>query len=401
MSAPRLRGEAERCRLCRAPLGTRGLPRTLSRVTSCTQDPVPGQTLCLGSLLWVWRAAAPCWGLLRPACALSAAAPSAPRPRCSRCRWGPRGLPGQPPALTPHLPPGDPAAEEWSQWSVCSLTCGQGSQVRTRSCVSSPYGTLCSGLLRETRTCNNTATCPGTGGHGGGFQGRDGGGGHVGTCACVGVSRWRGKWGCLGARREGGFMRWGQQEPSSSPPILSPPLLWQPSGVRGGRHLQDVPPCPAYLALLLFILIPRGCREPRGFPGEVWSWGRGRGWACAVGLGPGGLVRGRRWPSCSSTVLSRGASRMDACDAGDGHQQCPACLSVCPQRGPCVLCGTAGTGGTSGCSRAAPSRRCWGALHPITRGCSPRCGAAGAISARRASFRTPGNPECFPSELSL
>uniref|UniRef100_A0A8C5IV06 Adhesion G protein-coupled receptor B2 n=1 Tax=Junco hyemalis TaxID=40217 RepID=A0A8C5IV06_JUNHY len=58
---------------------------------------------------------------------------------------------------------GDPAAEEWSQWSVCSLTCGQGSQVRTRSCVSSPYGTLCSGLLRETRTCNNTATCPGTG----------------------------------------------------------------------------------------------------------------------------------------------------------------------------------------------------------------------------------------------
>ncbi|XP_053345994.1 adhesion G protein-coupled receptor B2 isoform X8 [Clarias gariepinus] len=58
---------------------------------------------------------------------------------------------------------GDPAAEEWSQWSVCSLTCGQGWQVRTRSCVSSPYGTLCSGPLRETRLCNNTATCPGGG----------------------------------------------------------------------------------------------------------------------------------------------------------------------------------------------------------------------------------------------
>uniref|UniRef100_A0A3P8WBR7 Adhesion G protein-coupled receptor B2 n=1 Tax=Cynoglossus semilaevis TaxID=244447 RepID=A0A3P8WBR7_CYNSE len=55
---------------------------------------------------------------------------------------------------------GDPAAEEWSQWSVCSLTCGQGWQVRTRSCVSSPYGTLCSGALRETRMCNNTAACP-------------------------------------------------------------------------------------------------------------------------------------------------------------------------------------------------------------------------------------------------
>ncbi|XP_061521672.1 adhesion G protein-coupled receptor B2 isoform X3 [Phycodurus eques] len=57
--------------------------------------------------------------------------------------------------------PGDPAAEEWSQWSVCSLTCGHGWQVRTRSCVSSPYGTLCSGALRETRMCNNTASCPG------------------------------------------------------------------------------------------------------------------------------------------------------------------------------------------------------------------------------------------------
>ncbi|XP_054026427.1 adhesion G protein-coupled receptor B2 isoform X3 [Dryobates pubescens] len=64
------------------------------------------------------------------------------------------------PGLDASPVPGDPAAEEWSQWSVCSLTCGQGSQVRTRSCVSSPYGTLCSGLLRETRTCNNTATCP-------------------------------------------------------------------------------------------------------------------------------------------------------------------------------------------------------------------------------------------------
>ncbi|XP_035284015.1 adhesion G protein-coupled receptor B2-like isoform X3 [Anguilla anguilla] len=55
---------------------------------------------------------------------------------------------------------GDPAAEEWSQWSMCSLTCGQGLQVRTRSCVASPYGTLCSGPLRESRVCNNTVTCP-------------------------------------------------------------------------------------------------------------------------------------------------------------------------------------------------------------------------------------------------
>ncbi|XP_033950951.1 adhesion G protein-coupled receptor B2 isoform X7 [Pseudochaenichthys georgianus] len=67
---------------------------------------------------------------------------------------------------------GDPAAEEWSQWSVCSLTCGQGWQVRTRSCVSSPYGTLCSGALRETRMCNNTASCPGDPGISGSVEGQ-------------------------------------------------------------------------------------------------------------------------------------------------------------------------------------------------------------------------------------
>uniref|UniRef100_A0A3P9ML47 Adhesion G protein-coupled receptor B3 n=1 Tax=Oryzias latipes TaxID=8090 RepID=A0A3P9ML47_ORYLA len=54
---------------------------------------------------------------------------------------------------------GETGAEEWSQWSSCSVTCGQGSQVRTRTCVS-PYGTHCSGPLRESRVCNNTAPCP-------------------------------------------------------------------------------------------------------------------------------------------------------------------------------------------------------------------------------------------------
>uniref|UniRef100_A0A673I7R4 Adhesion G protein-coupled receptor B N-terminal domain-containing protein n=1 Tax=Sinocyclocheilus rhinocerous TaxID=307959 RepID=A0A673I7R4_9TELE len=58
-------------------------------------------------------------------------------------------------------PTGDPGAEEWSQWSSCSVTCGQGSQVRTRTCVS-PYGSHCSGPLRESRVCNNTAPCPGS-----------------------------------------------------------------------------------------------------------------------------------------------------------------------------------------------------------------------------------------------
>ncbi|XP_056292077.1 adhesion G protein-coupled receptor B3 isoform X2 [Pseudoliparis swirei] len=54
---------------------------------------------------------------------------------------------------------GESGPEEWSQWSSCSVTCGQGSQVRTRTCVS-PYGTHCIGPLRESRVCNNTALCP-------------------------------------------------------------------------------------------------------------------------------------------------------------------------------------------------------------------------------------------------
>lgn len=138
----------------------------------------------------------PWWGLLHPACIPGVltvpvgAANLQPHPHLQpRPHPHPQGvhtaLPGLSPSLTPRLPPGDPAAEEWSQWSVCSLTCGQGSQVRTRSCVSSPYGTLCSGLLRETRTCNNTATCPGMGRGGmGGHQGR----GTAVLCVC-------GKWG--------------------------------------------------------------------------------------------------------------------------------------------------------------------------------------------------------------
>ncbi|XP_069477830.1 adhesion G protein-coupled receptor B1 isoform X4 [Ambystoma mexicanum] len=55
---------------------------------------------------------------------------------------------------------GDPAAEEWSPWSVCSTTCGEGLQTRTRFCVSSSYSTQCSGPLREQRQCSNSAFCP-------------------------------------------------------------------------------------------------------------------------------------------------------------------------------------------------------------------------------------------------
>uniref|UniRef100_A0A803KJE8 Ankyrin repeat domain-containing protein 37 n=1 Tax=Xenopus tropicalis TaxID=8364 RepID=A0A803KJE8_XENTR len=55
---------------------------------------------------------------------------------------------------------GDPAAEEWSPWSVCSATCGEGLKSRTRFCVSSSYSTHCSGPLKEHKQCNNSAVCP-------------------------------------------------------------------------------------------------------------------------------------------------------------------------------------------------------------------------------------------------
>uniref|UniRef100_A0A8C9Z4H1 Adhesion G protein-coupled receptor B3 n=1 Tax=Sander lucioperca TaxID=283035 RepID=A0A8C9Z4H1_SANLU len=64
-----------------------------------------------------------------------------------------------PKEVSPFSHTGESGAEEWSQWSSCSVTCGQGSQVRTRTCVT-PYGTHCSGPLRESRVCNNTAPCP-------------------------------------------------------------------------------------------------------------------------------------------------------------------------------------------------------------------------------------------------
>lgn len=70
-------------------------------------------------------------------------------------------LPLPHPLLIPSCPVDSASGEEWSSWSVCSATCGEGWQSRTRFCVSSSYSTQCSGPLREQRPCNNSAVCAG------------------------------------------------------------------------------------------------------------------------------------------------------------------------------------------------------------------------------------------------
>ncbi|KAK5883478.1 hypothetical protein CesoFtcFv8_000271 [Champsocephalus esox] len=54
----------------------------------------------------------------------------------------------------------DSKTDEWSPWSTCSITCGEGWQSRTRVCATTPFTTQCTGPLRENRPCNNTAVCP-------------------------------------------------------------------------------------------------------------------------------------------------------------------------------------------------------------------------------------------------
>uniref|UniRef100_A0A672FSG5 Adhesion G protein-coupled receptor B1b n=1 Tax=Salarias fasciatus TaxID=181472 RepID=A0A672FSG5_SALFA len=54
----------------------------------------------------------------------------------------------------------DAKINEWTPWSTCSVTCGEGWQGRTRVCATSSFSTQCTGPLRENRPCNNTAVCP-------------------------------------------------------------------------------------------------------------------------------------------------------------------------------------------------------------------------------------------------
>ncbi|XP_015775790.1 PREDICTED: mucin-like protein [Acropora digitifera] len=54
----------------------------------------------------------------------------------------------------------------WSAWGDCSLTCGNGSQTRMRTCTNPPPsagGAACSGISSQSQSCN-TEQCPVDGG---------------------------------------------------------------------------------------------------------------------------------------------------------------------------------------------------------------------------------------------
>ena len=59
----------------------------------------------------------------------------------------------------------DGAWSEWGNWGSCPVTCGAGSQQRTRTCVypvlTAPHGAACFGNRREEKGCNSIS-CPGT-----------------------------------------------------------------------------------------------------------------------------------------------------------------------------------------------------------------------------------------------
>ena len=51
---------------------------------------------------------------------------------------------------------------DWSSWGPCSVTCGNGTSQRNRTCVEPQYGGLeCTGHLEESKWCKDRE-CPGT-----------------------------------------------------------------------------------------------------------------------------------------------------------------------------------------------------------------------------------------------
>ncbi|XP_052284771.1 SCO-spondin-like isoform X2 [Dreissena polymorpha] len=64
---------------------------------------------------------------------------------------------------SPSYCPRDGIWTSWNEWSVCSTTCGTGSITRRRKCVNpvpaAPFGKDCEGLVNETKACTNTTDC--------------------------------------------------------------------------------------------------------------------------------------------------------------------------------------------------------------------------------------------------
>ena len=52
----------------------------------------------------------------------------------------------------------------WGNWNKCGVTCGGGTQTRSRSCTNPPAvhgGKPCVGLKKMTQDCNKDVFCPG------------------------------------------------------------------------------------------------------------------------------------------------------------------------------------------------------------------------------------------------
>ena len=52
----------------------------------------------------------------------------------------------------------------WGDWGKCSVTCGGGTQTRSRSCTNPPAahgGKLCVGTKEMSQNCNKDVLCPG------------------------------------------------------------------------------------------------------------------------------------------------------------------------------------------------------------------------------------------------
>ena len=56
--------------------------------------------------------------------------------------------------------PGESGFEEWSQWSLCTQTCGSGVQLRTRVCSDGADPKECTAVSNQTKPCDK-GPCPG------------------------------------------------------------------------------------------------------------------------------------------------------------------------------------------------------------------------------------------------